>query len=164
MDDVPLLRIRPLRGSDASAARLAVLAELGGTPYAEPALAAVELAQRGATGDAAGLVAEHRGELVGVVVFGEVAGALGAGRLLCAVVADHAQRRTVGEELCEAAIAELARRGARFVLAEVPDDARLTSLREVLRGCGFSEEGRVPDYFTDGVALTFWRRDLASGK
>ncbi len=60
-----------------------------------------------------------------------------------------------------AALAELAERGARFVLAELPDDTPLAPIRELLHRCGFSEEARVPDYFADGVALTFLRCDLA---
>ena len=160
MRDLSMLHIRALRNADAAAARRLLLAELGGTPYAEPALAGLGFALREATGEAAGLVADRSGEVVGVAVFGEIAGAIGAGRLHY-VTAAGALPDGVGRRLCEAALAELADRGARFVLAELPDDTLLTPMRELLQRCGFSEEARVPDYFSDGIALTFLRRDLS---
>jgi hypothetical protein len=56
-----------------------------------------------------------------------------------------------------AAIREL---GGRLLLAELPADSALGRTLTLLRSNGFKEEGRVRDYFRDGVALLFLRRDL----
>jgi hypothetical protein len=50
--------------------------------------------------------------------------------------------------------------GARYMLAELPDDPALGSVLTLLREHGFHEEARVPDFFRDGVALTFLRWTL----
>ena len=50
--------------------------------------------------------------------------------------------------------------GARLLMAELPADAALGRSISLLRANGFREEGRVPDFYRDGVALLFLRRDL----
>ena len=50
--------------------------------------------------------------------------------------------------------------GARYVLAEMPDDPALGTVLALLREHGFREEARVPDFYREGVALTFLRLDL----
>ena len=59
------------------------------------------------------------------------------------------------------AVAEAARAdGARFVVAELPDDPAIGAVLALLRGHGFREEAHVPDYFRDGVALSVLRLGL----
>lgn len=41
----------------------------------------------------------------------------------------------------------------RMIICELPDDARCASALARLLASGFVEEGRVPDYYADGVAL-----------
>lgn len=106
------------------------------------------------------LVAATDGRVVGVAVFGLVPGAEGAGKMHGMAVAPEAQRQGVARALIEAFVAELARRGARFVLVEFPDAAELASGRTLLQHAKFAEESRVPDYFRDGIALVFLRRSL----
>jgi len=154
------LAIRPLREEDAPAARALFAASLAGLPYAEAPLAVLQLAAGGASDEARGLIAWSDGALIGVALYGEVAGASGAGKLHVVAIATEARRRGVATRLCGAAITELRARGARFVLGEVPDDARIAPARGVLLRCGFTEESRVPDFYEDGVALTFLRLDL----
>ena len=61
-----------------------------------------------------------------------------------------------------AAIASLEDRDARFMLAELPDDPReLGGSRDFLEALGFHEESRVDDFYRDGIALAFMRRELS---
>ena len=50
---------------------------------------------------------------------------------------------------------------ATLAIAEVPDDATMSAYVRILRENGFDEEGRVKDYFRDGVDLIIFRRALA---
>jgi ribosomal protein S18 acetylase RimI-like enzyme len=154
------LAIRPLREEDAPAARALLVSSLAGLPYAEAPLAALQLAASGASDEAHGLLAWSGGAPVGVALYGEVAGASGAGKLHVVAVAAEARRRGVATQLCGAATEELRARGARFVLGEIPDDHRVAPARGALVRLGFAEESRVPDFYEDGVALLFLRLDL----
>jgi ribosomal protein S18 acetylase RimI-like enzyme len=107
------------------------------------------------------LVAEAEGRLVGVAVFGLVAGAEGAAKMHGMAVAPDAQRHGIARALIEAFVGELQRRGARFVVVEFPDAPELAGGRTLLQHAKFVEESRVKDYFRDGIALVFLRRDLA---
>ena len=107
------------------------------------------------------MVAEIGGRVVGVGIFGLVAGSQGAGTMYAAAVDRGARRRGIGRALVRAAADSLAARGARFVIVEVPDDPAATArFVELLAASGFGETARVPDLYRDGVALAFWRRDL----
>jgi ribosomal protein S18 acetylase RimI-like enzyme len=158
----PPLALRPLDGDDAGAARALVLGAIERTPYAEPALETLSRAVESPTAEARSLAAVRGGDLVGVIVYGTVAGTAGAGRVYLVAVTAGARLQGVAARLLDAAVAELVRARARFVLAEVPDDPRLAPGRELLTRAGFAEESRVPDYYADGVALTFLRRPVAS--
>jgi len=131
----------------------------GNTLYAAAPRFALSRALSG--GDVHGLVAESDGRLVGVAVFGLVAGAEGAAKMHGMAVAPDAQRHGIARALIEAFLAELGRRGARFVLVEFPDAPELAGGRTLLQQTKFVEESRVKDYFRDGIALVFLRRDLA---
>ena len=50
--------------------------------------------------------------------------------------------------------------GARYISADVPDDPAIGSIVSLLRDSGFEEEARVPDFYREGVALTFLRLSL----
>jgi hypothetical protein len=50
--------------------------------------------------------------------------------------------------------------GAKFLLAEMPDDPAIGTVLSLLKHHGFREEARVPDFFRDGVALSFLRLTL----
>jgi ribosomal protein S18 acetylase RimI-like enzyme len=133
----------------------------GNTLYASAprfALARALMAQ--APAESAGLVAEADGYPVGVAVFGLVAGAEGAAKMHGMAVAPEAQRHGIARALIEAFVEDLRRRGARFVLVEFPDAAELAVGRTLLQQAKFVEESRVKDYFRDGIALVFLRRDL----
>ena len=151
--------IRSVRPDDAAAARELVEAEIAGTPYGELPRWALDEALRGDSDEARALVAVDP-ELVGLALYGLVAGAHGAGRLILVAVTASARLRGVGAQLVDAAIADLAELGARFAGIEFPDDPALHPGRTLLTRGGFREETRVPDFFRDGVDLVFLRREI----
>ncbi len=102
---------------------------------------------------------------VGVAVAGFVAGAVGTGKVHLVAVEPPMRGRGRGAALVEAAVRTLAERGARLVVAEMPDDptdAALVAGRAALERGGFAEEARVRDLFRDGVDLVVLRCALPS--
>jgi ribosomal protein S18 acetylase RimI-like enzyme len=153
--------IVPVSRSLLAHAVLLVERALADTPYLDGALDALKSAvsARGADGRALASMREER--LEGVIVFGFFGGANGAGRVQLAVTDEWARRTHVGTELIDEAITLLRADGARFVLAELPDDPRaLLGAREFLESASFREESRVDDFYRIGVALSFMRREL----
>jgi hypothetical protein len=154
MDEIEL---RPLMPEDADAARAVVVAHLGGTRYEARVLEQLDVALTFEDPEyMALLAAEPRsGQLVGLVIFGAVAGAqrvtklhvlLGDDEGICAALADTV--RTVASES-----------GERMVVAELADDRVFNDAIAGLRDSAFHEEGRVDDFVADGVGLRFlvWR-------
>lgn len=159
------MSIRPLAADDGAAAGALFTSAFGNTLYAEAPRDALRNAlscagQGRDNPEARGLVAEATGRTVGVAIYGEVAGALGAGRMHGMAVEADSQRHGIARMLIEALSADLTDRGARFLLVAFPDAADLASGRTLLLQCRFVEESRVPDFFLDGVALAFLRREL----
>ncbi len=134
---------------------------LRGTPYLDGALEALRSAVEspGADGRAMGTTLE--GHLESVIVFGLFGGASGAGRVQITAIDANVRRARLGWLLVEDALAQLREQGARFVLAELPDDPlALPGAHEFLQSMGFREESRVEHFYRDGIALTFMRRDV----
>ena len=66
-----------------------------------------------------------------------------------------------GADALIAAILETARHErARMLIAELPADAAIGHSLTALRANGFKQEGKIPDYFRDGVALLFLRHEI----
>jgi ribosomal protein S18 acetylase RimI-like enzyme len=152
--------VRPLAAPDAAAARALAISVLADVPYAEPMLAAIDSALTRATDEHQALVASHAGALVGLMVYGETAGARGAGRIHFVAVDASARRRGVAMQLVRAACARLGERGGRLAMLELPADVRFASIRRLAERAGFREEGRIDDYVRDGRAFVLLRRDL----
>lgn len=134
---------------------------LADTPYLDGALDALRRAIGTPGADGRALASMREGRLEGVIVFGFFGGANGAGRVQLAVTDASARRTRVGTALMEQALTLLRADGARFVLAELPDDPRvLRNARAFLESSSFREESRVEDYYRLGVALSFMRREL----
>jgi ribosomal protein S18 acetylase RimI-like enzyme len=154
------VRIRPLEAGDARAAGELLLVDVANTPYVELPIESLRSAMSGPNTEVRGLVAERAWELIGVALFGLVAGAVGAGRLHAVAVTASARLQGVATRLVDEAVRALRADGARFVLVEMPDDRRLRAgLTLLLRG-GFREEARVPDFYRDGVDLLLLRREV----
>jgi len=154
-DDAP----RPLAPDDVAGARALLERRLGGTPYLPRALEVLDASISGADAENRALVVEHDGAVHGLVLFGRIAGTMGAARVHHALVAPSAAAGT-GAGLLLAAVRLLAADDARFVIAELPDDSIVRAELALLRANGFREEGRIPAFYRDGVDLLFLRRDF----
>jgi ribosomal protein S18 acetylase RimI-like enzyme len=151
-----------LTAHDSSAARTLASSALADAPLGEP-LAALESALSRATTEYQAIVARDAAALIGLIVFGEIAGARGAGRIHLIAVDAHARRRGIAAALIAAACACLTEQGTRFVMIELPADSRLAGARRLAGRAGFREEGRIDNYVRDGVALLILRRELHTG-
>jgi ribosomal protein S18 acetylase RimI-like enzyme len=151
---------RPLLPEDTQGTRVLLMGALGVTPYIDRALEVLTLAERGNDPEHRALVIARDGTVAGLVTFGTIAGTIGGARLHTAVLAPGVQADDVGERLMRAVARASRDAGARFMLAEMADDPALGAVLTLLRQHGFREEARVPDFFRDGVALTFLRLPL----
>jgi ribosomal protein S18 acetylase RimI-like enzyme len=156
--DVAGVAVRDAQIGEIATLRSLIADALAGAPYAESAQYYLQLAALGRSQESRALVAERDGEVVGFVLFGDVAGAVGTGRLLLVGVRPDSRRTGIGTELCDAAATELEARGARTVVVEMPEDASTAGCRAALERCGFIDVARVPDYYRDDVPLVVLQR------
>jgi L-amino acid N-acyltransferase YncA len=133
---------------------------LGITPYIDRALEVLELAERGNDPEHRALVIARDGTVAALALFGTIAGTARGARVHTAVLAPGIEIEDVGMRLMDAVATTVKDGGAEFLLAELPDDPALGSTLALLRQHGFRDEARVPDFFREGVALTFLRRAL----
>jgi len=133
---------------------------LGVTPYIDRALEVLELAERGSDPEHRALIIARDGTVAGLALFGAIAGTAQGARLHTAVLAPGVSVDDVGGRLMRAVCDVSRANGARFLLAEMPDDPAIGAVLALLREHGFREEARVPDFFRDGVALAFLRLAL----
>jgi hypothetical protein len=117
------------------------------------------LAERGHDPEHRALLVERDGTVAGLVLYGIIVGTIGAAKVHAAMLAPGVSAN-VGIRLLDAAATQMRADGARFLIAEMPDDPALHAPADLLRTCGFVEESRVPDFYRDGVALCFLRREL----
>lgn len=127
-------------------------ATLGGTPYLARALDLLVIAARQDSDECCAVWTEHGGGVTAVALVGLVAGSVGAGRVH--LIAGH------DPHLVARACDVLRAMGARFAMAEWPEEAPYTDAIRRLREEGFEEEARIPDVYREGVAQLFLRRDL----
>ena len=155
--------IIPVSPSLLPRASAAVERVLRDTRYAAGALDALQSAVQTPGANGRALASMAGSDIEGVIVFGIFAGTSGAGRLHFVVVEDRVRRDGVARALVTVAIESLEASGARFMLAELPDDAReLPGSRELLEALGFHEESRIDDFHGRGVALVFMRREIST--
>ena len=162
------IRLRVPTGAEREATERLARSAVEGRWWAELAETALRLAfGESASREAWALVApdDDSGGVRAVAVVGFVAGAVGTARVhLVAVAAAH-RGRTEGRAVVARAVAHLRLRGARLVVAELPDDgsdAALAAGRRVLERCGFVEVARVRDLYRDGVDLVVMRHEPES--
>ncbi|MDB4911837.1 MAG: hypothetical protein JWO39_2660 [Gemmatimonadetes bacterium] len=137
---------------------------LAGTRYLAGALDALRSAVRSPGPDGRALASMSGDDLEGIIVFGIFGGTSGAGRLHFVAVESAARRAGTARAMVDAALDALRAEHARFVLAELPDDPReLPDARGFLLALGFTQESRVDDFYRDGIALSFLRRELDRG-
>jgi hypothetical protein len=152
------LELRALMPDDAGAARALVSAQFAGTRYRARALELLQSALRFDDPEHMGLLAFADGgtQLVGLVLFGTVAGA----RSVVKVHGVVARERDTAVALLDAVRQASEHSGERMIVSELPDDAPFALASEALEASGFAEEGRVPDFVRDGVALRLFVRPL----
>jgi ribosomal protein S18 acetylase RimI-like enzyme len=151
---------RSLLPEDAQGTRILLMGALGVTPYIDRALEVLAFAERGNDPEHRGMVIARDGTVAGLALFGTIAGTAGGARLHAAALAPGVQVDDVGGRLMRAVCDSARALGARYLLAEMPDDPALGTVLALLREHGFREEARVPDFYREGVALTFLRLDL----
>lgn len=150
---------RPLHEGDAEPARALILGVLGVTPYVDRAIELLEAAERGDP-ECHALIIERDGTVASLALFGPVAGASNAWQLRTILLAPEVGIREVGGAMIQGVVEAVRVLGARFLVAELPADAVLGRSLSLLRANDFKQEGQVRDFFRDGVALLFLRRDL----
>jgi ribosomal protein S18 acetylase RimI-like enzyme len=156
-----LFGVRTLQPADVDRAREILIGACGAeSPYRARVLEIFHDAARASTTEHQALVAVDHDVVVGVALFGHVAGSKGAAVLYIVAVATGYERRGVGAALASAVERRLRDGGARVVIAELPDEPASAALRALLTHAGYREEARVPDYYRDHVALLFLRHDL----
>ena len=154
------MELIPPENARADVLRALVLAEVLGTPYSETPLYALERALAGPSAEYRIAEAANGEDVAALALYGAVAGTIGTARLYL-VAPTSGPNRAHALQALAAAVAELQHDDTRLLIAELPDDARLAQMRQLLLDSGFQEESRVEDLFRDSVALTFLRRDLA---
>ncbi len=153
--------VRPIEAADAGAARAMLSGGCGEPcPYAARVLELLDGALGGATTEQQALISADGDAIVGVAIYGHVAGTKGAAILYVIAIATGSEHRGFGAALLRDVRARLTREGARVVMAELPDEPDARPLLDLLERSGFHEEARIPDYYRDGVALSFLRLDL----
>lgn len=150
---------RAITPEDAEPVHALVLGVLGVTPYVDRTLDLVAAAERGDVEVRALLIARD-GTVAALALFGPVAGANGAWQLHMLLTAAGIAAKDVGSSLVDAALAEVRANGGRFLLAELPADPVIGSSLTLLRSKNFRQVGRIPDFYREGVALLFLRRDV----
>jgi hypothetical protein len=153
------VELRPLMPEDADAARAVVVARLGDTRYEARVLEQLDVALAFEDPEYLALLAADPASdrVVGLVLFGTVAGAQHATRLHALLGDDEATCAVLADTVAGVA----GKSGERLVVAEVPDDAPFRDAILALRASGYVEEGRVDDFVCDGIGLRFlvWRPD-----
>lgn len=153
---------RPITPDDVAAVRaLLKAADPAVARYLSRAAAAVDGAAKG-KGEHRALVTGNAREMRGVVVYAHVAGADGAAAISAVTVLEPRRRRGVASALVNTACAELQAAGARLVVAELADDPALAGVRALFSRCGFSEGGRVRNFFKRGIDMVVMERRLTT--
>jgi ribosomal protein S18 acetylase RimI-like enzyme len=150
---------RPLTPADGEASRALVLGAIGVTPYVDRVLELLAAAERGDP-EAHALVIERDGTVAAMALFGPVAGASGTWHLSMLLIAPRVDVRVIGTAITEGVVSAVRDANGRLIVAELPGDPVIGGALSLLRANGFRQEGRIPDFFRDGVAMLFLRRDV----
>ena len=143
---------------DAAAARAFISAQFDNERYRVRALEVLSSALEFEDPEYMALLAldESDQHIAGVALFGTVAGARSVVKLHGVI----APERAVAASLVDAVRRASEQSGERMIVTELPDDAQFATVAAALQAGGFVEEGRVPDFVRDGVALRLLVRPL----
>jgi hypothetical protein len=140
-------------------ARALVTAALSGTPYLDRVLELLESSERGDPECRVALMERHQ-STTGVALYGPVAGARDTWHIMALTLSPGVDPRIAGKSLVNDVVDAVRAASGRLIVAELPADPVMGNSLTALRASGFRQEGRIPDYFRDGIALLFLRRDL----
>lgn len=151
------LELHPLMPEDEPAARALLAASFAGTRYEARTLEQFESALQFEDPEYVAILAHEPSGAgpVALALFGTVAGARQCVKLHLLAGSDD---RALAA-LATAVVDVSADAGERLVVCEAPDDEPFARTVRAALTAGFVEEGRVPDYVADGVALRLlvWR-------
>jgi hypothetical protein len=150
---------RPLTPADAEPVRGLVIARIGVTPYVDRVLELLAEAER-ADSDTHALIIERDGTCVALALFGQIVPSNGVWKLHTMLLSERIHAREVGDAMLLGVMEKIRTLGARFLLAEMPGDPVYGQTLNVLRANRFRQQGKVPDFYRDGVSLLFLIRDL----
>jgi hypothetical protein len=151
------LRLRALMPDDADAARALVSGQFENARYRARALEVLDAALQFEDPEYIAILAlDESDRLVGIAVFGTVAGARSVVKLHGVITSSEAPARALVEAVRHAS----EHSGERMIVCELPDDAPFATAIAALEADGFIEEGRVPDFVREGVALRLLVRAL----
>ena len=150
-----VLALRPLMPDDAGAAHALVTAAFAGTRYLARFAEQLDAALRFDDPEYLAVLAERDARLVGLALFGTVAGARGCTRLHLLAGGDGDATDALAEGVAQ--VCHDARE--RLIVAELADEPVFAAGADALRRAGFAVEGRAGDYVADGVDLVLlvWR-------
>ena len=157
--------MRQLDARDVPAAARLLDETLAATPYVERAR---EILHAAMTTDAEWQLAVAvetpfaSGALAALAAFGPVHGAQAVWRLGYLVFAGSAAGHDVARQIITHVVQTTLQAGARMLVAEWPADEAIGFALSSLRANGFRQDARIPDFYRDGVAQLFLRRDLNS--
>ncbi len=109
-------------------------------------------------GERLAFVAQEGKTLNGVLLAGAIAGSEGAAAITALCVRAASRRRGTGSALVHAACRALLAQGARLIVVELAGDPLLAPARALFLDGGFTESGRVPGLYADGVDLVILER------
>ena len=158
-----MIAIREMKTAEATSIQDLALSEIATSNYANAPRSALDAAIARSDPDIRALVAVDDAQVVGIIIYGRIAGSEGAGRIQLIVTDPRVRRTGIATALTGAAIGILKREDARFAIVELPADPALSPSRSLFDHCGFNVESRVRDFFRDGVDLLLLRRDLPPG-
>lgn len=142
--------LRALTPEDADAARALLASRFAGTRYHARLEEQLETALTFDDSEYSSLVAvDSTGVLLGVAVFGTLAGAQRCMKLHAFVGGDEGAMTAMARGVAECA----AMSAERLIVCELADDAPFSLASAVLQASGYEQEERVPDFFREGVAL-----------
>lgn len=150
---------RPLLPGDAEPVRALVWAALGLTPYVDRVIELLSAAERGDP-ESRALVTERDGTVAAFALYGPVAGARDTWQLNMLLLAPRVELLEVGRAMIDGVVDNVRRAGAHLLVAELPAEAVLGRTLTLLRANEFKQEGSVPDFYREGVAQLFLRREL----
>jgi len=139
---------------DEGVARVLLTGRFARTRYLAHALEQLDIALQFEDPEYLAVLAERDARVVALALFGTVAGARACSKLhLLAGDEDALAPLATGiAQLC-------ADSGERLLICELPDEPSFVPVALALGAAGFVEEGMVPDYVADAIALRLlvWR-------